>query len=547
MILNYLNRICQLKTEVVLITLLFFFNSCANKNIENKVSIDKTHLYRALWNKVPKKFSHKDPMGKIIFNPFFDLLPAHDFRDKTINYVPLTLKDSRYSYDINLLSGKKYKKFRYCQQEDVWKGFPGELNYPTFDRGFIPRIINQVGDPQEIIVFGRFTKEKDKKKRLKTKKEWDEVSIRVLDKPYRRVRVVGGVLDQYCDSYPCDNQKRWVSKLLLVGVYPDDQQLKETFTLKALKKKITWSHVRAFLENSNGKNVRNTETPLPAQRIVGQIAPDKALRSAFTKGHVFSAKELMTLRSSCHALYDYVWNSVLLTRANESIQKKKDANKYISNRKLTPDPFYIKKYPIKGLKEKVEGFALGDVDNTTKRFRNFFFHFIKNYESKYMTCSKYVRPSNINFDYERHWFFSYFESFFKLKQLDYVFSCNNRAWVKNPFNASKGSNDYDFMSQISRCNQEQLDEAFERSVLKMETTGHHSFDTFRYITYDMGAGGSHEKIYSWVKYPGKRLVCLDKDGKKAQKINQMVYFPPDLLWQKFYQEDIHSKGIILVE
>lgn len=500
----------------ILFTLL---SSCAvNNQEEDAALIKQTHNYRALWFKTHERFTHLDKNRDTVFHPFFDLLPAVDFRDKQINYILVDPKGTKNIYDFDLLSGKRFLVHPVCPQEDVWKGYEGEIYRPNYKRGIIPRTLDQIGKPQEIIVFGKEPKKKKLELSLIAKQK---VLIEKETNPFLRARVIGGVIEQYCDKYPCNKRRKWLSRMILIGVEPEDKQLREVFSLKELKEKIYWRGVKAHIENLKGKNVTDSQKDLPAYRIIGEISASKALSYALKKGHIFNGIELMSLRSTCHALYDYIW----------------DMNKIIRIRKDRKNKAQIEK-----AKEKVSKFNIGASESVYTYFNEFFKFFSKNYHSKYLTCSKYVRATNINFDYDRHWFFSYLQSFVLLKELDYVYHCKSQAWIKNPFNAARGKNDYDFFDLLGECNQRQLDKAFEQAVVKLTTMGHHKEDTYRYITYDHGIGGTHEKMYSWVPFSGKRLNC-----KIKRDDNKLSTFPSDIEWKRYKGKAKRDRTILLIE
>ncbi len=501
--------------------LLLALQACALKDqTQDGALIKKTHNYRALWFKTHERFTFLDKDRDTIFHPFFDLLPSVDLREKSLNYILVNDKEQSYYYDFDLLSGKRYLSHPTCPQEDIWKGYEGEIFKPIFKRGIVPRVLDQIGKPQEVIVFGK--KPKKKKIKLETIVRQSAL-IEDEEKPFQRARVIGGVIEQYCDKYPCNNRRKWLSRLLLVAVEPEDPQLLEVNSIDDLKQKVFWRGVKAHLENLKGKNVTDSQKALPAYRITGEIEAKRALAYSLKRGKVFNAIELMSMRSTCHALYDYIWDMNNIIRASNEQKKNK---KWMSEQK-----------------EKVFKFNIGASEDIYNYYTDFFKFFIATYDKKFITCSKYVRSSNINFDYDRHWYFAYLQSFVLLKELDYVYHCRSKAWVRNPFNAARGKNDYDFLELLSQCNQKQLDIAFEQAVVKLTTLGHHKEDTYRYITYDFGIGGTHHKLYSWVPYSGKRLEC----GVKKFDDNRLSTFPDDIRWKKYEGREKRDRTILLIE
>ena len=498
--------------------LLLLLNSCAVSNQDQDAALIKEkHNYRALWFKTHERFTHLDENRDTVFHPFFDLLPAVNFKNKHINYILIDPKGTQYIYDFDLLSGKRFLVHPLCPQEDVWKGYEGEIYKPNYKRGIIPRTLDQIGKPQEIIVFGKEPKKKKLDVSLIAKQK---VLIERETSPFLRARVIGGVIEQYCDKYPCNKRRKWLSRMILIGVEPEDKQLKDVYSLRELKEKIYWRGIKAHIENLKGKNVTDSQNDLPAYRIIGDISAGKALSYALKKGHIFSGIELMSLRSTCHSLYDYIWDMNQILRTSK---KNKDK--------------------IKKMREKISKFNIGASEEIYTYFSDFFKFFSKNYQSKYLTCTKYVRATNINYNYDKHWYFSFLQAFVLLKELDYVYHCKSQAWIKNPFNAARGMNDYDFYDLLDDCSQAQLDKAFEQAVVKLTTMGHHKEDTYRYITYDHGIGATHEKLYSWVPYSGKRLNCEIKkhDG------NQLSSFPADIRWEPYKGKIKRDRTILLIE
>ena len=106
------------------------------------------------WLKVAPRFAHRSEEGYYATHAFFDFIPLPDLNSSKINFVLLTPEGSRYGYDINLHSGQIYKRHKYCPQTDTWKSTSTEINLPPYSEGFVPRILDQLGDPLKIIVYG---------------------------------------------------------------------------------------------------------------------------------------------------------------------------------------------------------------------------------------------------------------------------------------------------------------------------------------------------------------------------------------------------------
>ena len=87
------------------------------------------------------------------------------------------------------------------RQTDIWKNYRGVIFRPPYTEGVIPRVLDQLGKPQRIYVFGS--------------EEYYKNQTRVLA---NKVRVVGGVIEQFCTKAPCTKKNTWQSKMILLAV-----------------------------------------------------------------------------------------------------------------------------------------------------------------------------------------------------------------------------------------------------------------------------------------------------------------------------------------
>ena len=57
---------------------------------------------------------------------------------------------------------------------------------------------------------------------------------------------------------------------------------------------------------------------------------------------------------------------------------------------------------------------------------------------------------------------------------------------------------------------------------------------FRFVAFDDSLGGSHQKIYNWVNYTGKKFRCIDEEEAKENKemISRMI-FDQSSPWKRF--------------
>ena len=473
---------------------------------------------KPVWFDVPPRFSFKSPEGEKDTHAFFDLSPYKTKEDDGINYFLLTPKGSEYGYDLDLVSGKPVRKYRYCEQTDVWKKYGGDIERPPYSEGVIPRLLDQINEPQKIWVFGSPT--------YLVKERGEFVYS-------QRARVVGGVVLQYCDNYPCVANSQWLSRMVLIGVNDDDPNMQKIKTLSELKKKVRWAYVKAFAQNGYGRAV-NGNRDEPAYRLVGEIDAPKALDFAFKKGHYFSFKEINSLRKNCFHLYDYMWKKSLEVRKNMR-QKVTKEKKSLAD--ITKQADRLNKLRNFGLSTVISDERY-EVETTkaekqiketrVSSFINFFNYFYKDYGERFRTCIRFVRPSTVNDNLERHWFFSYLANFFYLEKVGYYFSCNRGSWVENPI-LQNGKRRFD-LNAPRNCSSKVFDSAFDMGVTVMAGLANGQRDHFKYLTYDFGEGGSHYKVYSWVFFNGKKLSCSEKQEEKKR---EALIFPTDVTWKPF--------------
>ncbi len=462
------------------------------------------------WMATDKLYNDRSYDGEYLIHPFFDLVPFASKTDNSLNFVMTTPVGSQSKYEIDLRSGKLYRKHNFCSQEDVWKKYPGTIDRPPYSEGIVPRLLDQLGSPQKVIVFGQ-------------SRYFQEFEIAPTRS--QRIRIVGGVLLQYCNSYPCRGFNKWQSRILLVAVSPTDPKLKKVNNINQLKKVIDWDESVAFIQNSNGRKLSGG-TPTPSYRITGNIGPKEAFKIALTKGHLFNFDEMKTVRNSCQALYDYTWKTVQAIKAYEESGKlakdmpEKNKTKVVVKR----DTFTGNVVSAERLEERSAKVKERELE--IKDFSHFFKHFYSKYKDRYKTCQQFVRDTSINSDKERMWFFSYLTSFFNTEETGYIYSCSRTAWVKNPVTSS-GKRMYSFKDSIKNCTTRELNSAFDMSINIQAGLSGSFQDHFRFIEYDHGNGASHQKLYSWVRDLGDGYVC-DKDRRQKLSI-----FPQDVNWSNF--------------
>ncbi|MCO4794378.1 MAG: hypothetical protein KC493_11730 [Bacteriovoracaceae bacterium] len=463
------------------------------------------------WLNVDRRFSPRDREGDPLIHAFFDFLPFPELKDKKINFVALTPVKSKFAYSLDLHSGQIYKKFNMCNQKDVWKSYRGSLSSVPYTEGFVPRMLDQLGEPLKIVVFGnlRYLASFDPKTPVS-----------------QRVRVVGGVIEQYCEYYPCAFRNQWQSRLVLVGVNHKDPKFEKIDSLTDLKKTIKWSKFKAYMENMGGRLIRGKEQK-PAYRISGSINANDAFNYALKKGHHFKFDELAKLRKGCHKLYDHMWRGAEKLRKNIKHGRSTRNTSKLRSESLVVD---IKKSIFKDKKKSNDGDEKlsGPVEGFTD-FEDYFMDFYKNYSKRYLTCHRFVRVSSVRGNIDRHWFFAFMTSFLELERIGFTYHCPKRAWLANPYLAN-GKRQFDLIRMKKSCRSEDLERAFDGSITILQGLRKSLMPHYFYKQYDDGIGSTHQRIYSWIYSTGKMPACK----AELKKLNSEIGFPVDVNWKPFH-------------
>lgn len=270
-------------------------------------------LVSADWFRINPKHSLVGSDGYPRPHLFFDVVPEISRNERFVNAVLVTPQGSDHAYEIDLNSGQRFYSHTYCSQKDIWNHQPGTFKNPPYGIGLIPRVLDQLGTPQKVLILS------------------SRNLTETFETNYYRVKIVGGFIEQECLEGNCLGKQNWLSRLVLIGADIDDKEQKELNTLADFTKKYTWEDVKAYLENIDGRNFMGSKT-YPAIRIGALIPAEEAF--AFYKGHsiIFSNKESEKIQKGCHDLYDK-----LLNIASTSIKQ----NEF--SRKLTE--FTQKYYP----------------------------------------------------------------------------------------------------------------------------------------------------------------------------------------------------------
>jgi hypothetical protein len=507
-------KICQLERMIrlIIITVLIlstcFTASCSKsdkkRTLEQKLndfSASTFPNYKYEWFDVDGVYKVRDRSGDVQKHLFYDPKPEIDETDKSINFIVTTPVDSASYFDVDLVSGMTYRVHRFCKQTDVWQQYNEAIQYPPYTEGIVPRVLDKLGRPQKILVFGN-----------------DSYYAGRITHNTRRVKIIGGLVEQYCEMGHCTGARSWQTHLLLVALDTEDKKFANIETIKQLKKIVDWNYVRAFRQNGVGRNIVAT-SEYPAYRLGGFVRARAAVNYLQKQAKTFSTKNLMSMRKSCHALYDFIWENL------GSLSEKKELK--ISKRAISKMRKKIKELKSEFKKDN-KIYKKHKKYNFVQNFRAI----LDNFSTQYQTCSDYVKPSNVNEGFERHWFFAYFTSVMKLYQMGHYYNCDTHGWYYNPIDA-QGKQSIDNVKILDQCNNRSLNKAFSYSISYMGGLKSSGSRYYRYVDYDNGDGATHNKIYSWVPVLFQNLKCdksiLDLYRKKVKKEDKFI-FPTDIYW-----------------
>ncbi len=504
------------------------FISCSSDPLPEAEAVEaKAVVAKPVWFSVPERFSTPNRLGEVETHPFFDLTP-YRLKDTTeVSYYLVTPMESEHQYELDMVSGQRFLRHTFCDHKDVWESYKGDIDKPNFAQGIIPRLMDQSGQPQQIWVFG------DKTQFFTDKNELKAQSQRAL--------VLGGVVLQYCDNYPCKANSEWLSRLVLIGINPFDKLYEGVQTLKDLKRKVDWDYTLAFAQNGFGRNVSGPISE-PAYRIGGEIDKREVLDFAFKNGHVFNFDEINSLRKNCFHLYDYIWKGQKIAR--EVSKKQKEANDaYAKQFRKRAEMMRDKKtFATRTVIDDNATFEY-ELESDDKKLKDlefevFWLNLINKYSERMKTCFDFVRPANSKHDRNRTWFFSFVQNWINLEEIGYFYSCSRRSWLENPF-VKAGKRKYP-KHEKRGCSAEDLDIGFEQAVTLMSSLASAMRPHYRFIEYDGRPGGSHELIFNWVSDNGKRLAC---DARKLEEKEGL--FPEDVSWDEFETDKRNSRYDII--
>lgn len=487
-------RLCQLKSLTVIV-LLLLVQACTLRK-EKSAETELLTTFNPKWFSVNKSHSLTRQNGVPAPHLLFDTTPEFNDSERTVNVILAVAKNSQHAYSIDLNSGQRHYTHTYCKQKDVWNKYNGQIERPVFSIGLIPRVLDQLGESQKVIVWS------------KRKNFGDNAATN-----YHRVKLFAAYVEQICPEGNCLGKSNWLSRLVFMGVDAEDPDLANILTAADFKKAFDWEVGKATLENIDGRNFIGEQT-YPSVRISELIEHDDAF-DYFKKRSIFLTDvELKKIQKGCHILYDRLWTDVGEMRPEEKPANTMDE---LNKKVKLQESLKKQKLPV--------GFAA--------RFQAF----TKKYYKEISTCEKFVYHGNFNEEPEKFWFLSYVGLYYRLHREGYYFDCRNKAWQRNVLN-DQGTQVHDLQRDISLCREGEIDLAMNYlpnflASLKGEK------EYFKFIDYDNLTHGTHNKIFSWVKIKNRKFDCSKDPNEKIRKEDRL--FPEDIFWKERKVKDIADK------
>ena len=477
--------ICQLQNVTKSFLLVSFsaitLFGCAQTPVD-EIKPDERKII-ASWNKLPLRFAHKQMDDSVTANPFFDIDPLIlNLQDKEpenfgIRYFVTTPVESKYQYGFDLYSGKLYREREFCAQDDIWKNYSGDLVNPNFTQGIVPRVYDQNKTPMKIIIISN-------KENIEPFKQ--------LPARYDSARVIGSMVVDQCENFPCDLPGKWKPTQILVGVSTRDTQFNAIMRFTELKSKIDWSYARGILTNMYGYHKVGGNV-FPAYRISKELNLKDTVRYFNKNSSILDSQnfaKLVEWRVGCMKLYDSIWEE----------------------------------------SERIRNLKYAQADKFLEYFKDFY---LKR-SNEFNDCSKLVRPGNVDDDPRRVWFFSYLQAFTQLEKSGFYYSCNDNAWA---YNARVNEDKFyvDQNKELARCRSKNFEQTFDQAINGMSLMKNQINRQFRFVEYDTVPGGSHQKIYAWIHDKSQEYSC--KYDSKTPKQIPFDVFPQDVVWEHFKQDE----------
>lgn len=468
--------------------------SCTSKKNRAYEAEDLLSIYEPKWFSANEQHSLRDENGGLKPHLFFDVGPEFTEREQLVNVVVTTTENSYQAYNVDLVSGQRYYAHSYCNQGDVWNKKSGTFGRPYFSIAYMPRVLDQMGDPQKVLVFGGAD-------RLEHS----------LDHHFVRVRVIGGYIEENCLELNCLGRDNWTSRLVFIAVDPQDPSYANVMNVEDFKNKQSWEKLQTTLQNMDGRNF-SVDRTYPFTRI-RNIVSYKDMIPLFRKRSAFmSDKEIQKVQKSCHALYDKLWKDVGQDRPED---KKAKTQEELKTKLRVREELKEKKMPV----------------GKMARFRPL----VKKYFSELATCEKFVYHGNINRDPEHFWFHSFVGMFLRLHREGYYFDCTKKVWAQNIYDINGNAAHY-LPDEIDYCTDKDMDLAIEYMPNHLKSMKGVFGSFYRFIDYDTHEFGTHRKIYSWVKMNRRAFDC--RPDPTAQILEKLMTTPDDVSWKRWEVIDV---------
>lgn len=464
------------------------------------------------WFKTIKKFQLQSKAGDPQTHMFYDVLPRFEKNKNTLNFIVTTPEGAQYGNDIDLASGQLFVSRKFCKMKDSYKKTVKDIYRPPFSIGVVPRILDQLNTPQKIIVFGD--------------KEYYQEFYKTN---YFEARIIGAYVEQVCPIGSCLVAEDWLSRLVLIGIKPDSDKFSDVKNINQLVKKVDWESIVAFIENGQGTNLLAKNT-FPGYRMGALIDASQALYFLGENAIILGNDMLNKTRKSCYKLYEYLYRYLNL----EQDKFKEEKDKVRKNKLYVGDE--------QALESEAKRFA--QVEKKIDFHQRFIRTFMK-YNEEYKTCLKYIYTSNINANHERHWFFSFYNAYHLLHDLGYYYDCSRDNWVTNPY-VKKGVRAISVENQFRECTAEDIDKSMQQALMFLENLKNKRRNSYRYVDYDNYPFGTHNKIYSWVKFENKYSACTE-DKNNLYFRDKLKSFPKEIRWKKRKRQSVDSKVGEIIE
>jgi hypothetical protein len=469
-----------MKSPVLLVILMAL--SCAHRDDSEIATI-----YENKWFSANREHSIESTDSKPIPHLFFDVDPQFVRNERSAHVVITSPARSPHAYGVDLPSGQRHYIHTYCEQKDVWKKSGDVFSRPDFSIGYLPRVLDQLGDPHKVLVFGSVSRD-----------------VSLLDTNYVKVRMVGAFVEQICVEGNCVGKNTWLSRLVFIAVDPLDRRFQSVASLKAFKKTVDWEQIKSQIENMDGRNPVG-DFVSPGIRVRPLISYSEAFSYFKKRSIYFTPVELKRVQNGCHKLYDKFWKDVGEERPEDVVAKTTEE----LNAKLkVREELRAQKLPV--------GFS--------SRLRIF----TEKYYSELKTCEKFVYHGNINQNPDKFWFLSYMGMYYRLHANGYYFDCARNVWEKN-YVDDNGKIYFDPAKDIGGCSNKSIDTAMSLIPALIKDNNISRTKKYRFIDYDTHAFGTHRKLYQWTSYRQGRFECNEDPNSDIQrKIN---FSPEEASWK----------------